>query len=482
MVTTMLPRTVRTRQFTAATLLLTAALLLFLACARSSKAAEPFPLYPCIQPNVKFWEDIYSRYSTTQGVLHDMDDLSRIYGVIDLVSWEESDSAQINKERIKEGKDRVIDILTELGDGKRPATAEEQRIAALFPPQRHTTFHKARENLRVQIGQKDRYYEGLLRSGRYLAHFKQYFASQGLPRDLAYLPHVESSFNPKAYSKVGAAGLWQFTRATGKEYMRVDEQIDERLDPYLATQAATRLLKQNYDQLGSWPLALTAYNHGRTGVQRALNEMGSYENIFKAYSKGSFQFASRNFYSEFLAAMRVAKRMEGNPKVPFERPETTITFRLKETIPAAKLTANFRLAPAEFARLNPALQDPILSGQRPVPKGYLLRLPPRGKQVAGNGLQTAPKAAAASIKQQPPKVSPDRQPGPRPRASLRYKVHKGDTSYSIARQHGITHQELMAANGRSAQAAIRIGETLIIPTRSNDPLDNKPMLNRQPNS
>jgi membrane-bound lytic murein transglycosylase D len=264
--------------------------------------------------------------------------------------------------------------------------------------------------------------------------------------------------------------------------MRVDDQIDERLDPYLATQAATRLLKQNYDQLGSWPLALTAYNHGRTGVQRALNEMGSYENIFKSYNQGSFQFASRNFYSEFLAAMRVAKRMEGNPAVPFERPEATITFQLKETVPAAKLTANFHLAPEELARLNPALQDPILSGQRPVPKGYLLRLPLRGKQIAGGGRQAAPKVAAASIRQQPLRASPDRLPDANPRTALRYKVHKGDTSYSIARQHGITHQELMAANGRSGQAAIRIGETLIIPTRSNDPLDNKPILNRQPNS
>lgn len=482
LIMTLLPRPVRTRQFNPLVLLLAAALLLCLPGTQPLRAAELFPLYPCIRTNVKFWEDIYSRYTTTQGVIHDMDDLSRIYGVIDLVSWEESDSARINKDRIKEAKDRVIDILTDLGDGKRPATAEEQRIAALFPPQRHTTFHKARENLRVQIGQKDRYYEGLLRSGRYLAHFKQYFASQGLPRDLAYLPHVESSFNPKACSKVGAAGLWQFTRATGKEYMRVDDQIDERLDPYLATRAATRLLKQNYDQLGSWPLALTAYNHGRTGVQRALNEMGSYENIFKSYDQGSFQFASRNFYSEFLAAMRVAKRMEGDPKVPFERPEATVTFQLKQTIPAATLTNNFRLSREEFARLNPALQDPILSGQRPVPKGYLLRLPPRDKQVAGARRQTAPKAAAASIRQQPLRVSPDRQPDARPRTALRYKVHKGDTSYSIARQHGITHQELMAANGRSAQAAIRIGETLVIPTRGNDLLDKKTMLNRQPNS
>ncbi len=457
-----------TRQLHASGLLpLTAYLLIFIClfAPYPTWAAEAFPLYPCLRANVQFWESIYSRYTTTQGVLHDTDDLSRVYGVVDLVDWEENDSARINKERIAAAKERIIDILTELGDGKQPVNAEEKRIAALFPRQRHTSFHKARENLRVQIGQKDRYYKGLIRSGKYMAHFKQYFASQGLPKDLAYLPHVESSFNPTAYSKVGAAGLWQFTRTTGQEYMRVDDLVDERLDPYLATQAAARLLKQNYNQLGSWPLALTAYNHGRAGMQRALNEMGSYENIFTSYRQGSFQFASRNFYSEFLAAMRVAKRMEAMAIIPFEKPEATITLRLKEATPAARLQSSFGISSGDLARLNPALQEPILSGRRPAPKGFLLRLPAQSKLAAAGKQQVSQAVKAKPNKTRPAVMSPGRVSTTSQKPlSQHHRVRKGDTTFSIARRYGISPQDLMAANGRNAQAAIRIGETLRIPS------------------
>ncbi|MCL2340508.1 MAG: lytic transglycosylase domain-containing protein, partial [Proteobacteria bacterium] len=230
------------------------------------RAAEKFPLYPCIRPNVQFWEHVYSRYSTRQGILHDTDDLSRIYAVVDLVDWEATDAARTNSERIRTAKERIADILTRLGSGAQPRTADERRIAGLFPAkQRAAACLEARDNVRLQLGQSDRFREGVLRSGRYLAQFKRIFLAQGLPPELAYLPHVESSFNPRAYSKAGAAGLWQFTRSTGKDYLTINELVDERYDPTISTLAAAQLLKGNYEQLQTWPLALTAYNHGRAG-------------------------------------------------------------------------------------------------------------------------------------------------------------------------------------------------------------------------
>jgi len=78
-----------------------------------------------------------------------------------------------------------------------------------------------------------------------------------------------------AYSKYGAAGVWQFMRGTGKRFMQVDYVIDERLDPITATDAAARLLRENYGMLGTWPLALTAYNHGGAGMKRAVNKLGT---------------------------------------------------------------------------------------------------------------------------------------------------------------------------------------------------------------
>ena len=425
-----------------------------------SSAAEDFPLYPCIKANVKFWEDVYSRYSTRQGVLHDSDNLSRVYTVVDLVDWDLPGSAQINNERIKAAKSRINDIPSDLGSGKIPETQEEKHIASLFPRQRHTTYHEARENIRLQIGQKDRFYEGLVRSGRYLAQFKQFFASQGLPAELAYLPHVESSFNPKAYSKVGAAGLWQFTRSTGKDYLTINELVDERYDPYLATQAAAKLLKENYSQLQSWSLALTAYNYGRAGMVRAVKEKGCYENIFDSYDQGYFKFASRNFYSEFIAAMRVAKRLGGDPKVPFERPEATTTFRVKEDIPVARLRSSFRISQQNFVRLNPALMQPVFDGQKSVPKGYLVRLP------------AIKQAAAQEARMKTDKENFKQNINPRvdirsSKSKVHYTVQKGDTLFSIARQFQLPPQELLAANGRNQQTAIRTGEELVIPAQSN---------------
>ena len=95
-------------------------------------------------------------------------------------------------------------------------------------------------------GQADRFREGLERSSQWEAHIAQTFASQGLPPELAVLPHVESSFDPTAYSKVGAAGLWQFMRSTGRRYLRIDDAVDERMDPFRATEAAAQLLDYNY--------------------------------------------------------------------------------------------------------------------------------------------------------------------------------------------------------------------------------------------
>ncbi|WP_310599119.1 lytic transglycosylase domain-containing protein [Desulfobulbus sp.] len=313
--------------------------------------------------------------------MHDTDNLSRVYAIVELVDWESGDAARINSERIKAAKDRINDILTRLGNGTPPRTAEEQRIAGLFPPKRRAVYHEARENVRLQLGQSDRFYEGVVRSGKYLPQFKRIFAAQGLPPELAYLPHVESSFNPKAYSKAGAAGLWQFTRSTGKEYMTVNELIDERYDPFIATQAAAQLLKGNYEQLQTWPLALTAYNHGRTGMLRAVRQAGSYENIFRSYDQGSFKFASRNFYSEFLAAARVAIRMGKTPRFPFERPEATMTVRLAQDMPVNRLRTLYRVSADNFNRLNPALLSPVIKGEQAIPQSYQVRLPAasRGK-------------------------------------------------------------------------------------------------------
>ncbi|NLX19159.1 MAG: lytic transglycosylase domain-containing protein [Desulfobulbus sp.] len=338
-------------------------------------AAEKFPVYPCIKSHVKFWEDVYGRYSTRQGIIHDRDNLARVYTVINLADTKTANAEQINKQRVELAKEQVRAILLRLGNGLPPRTHEERRIASLFTSRRPAAYHAARETIRFQLGQSDRFYEGVIRSGKYLPAFRKIFMSKGLPTELIYLPHVESSFNPKAYSKAGAAGLWQFTRSTGKEYLTVNDLVDERLDPFTATEAAAQLLRDNFNKLHCWPLALTAYNYGRNGTMRAKKELGNYERIFMSYNQGAFKFASRNFYPEFIAAYRVAKRIEKAHRFSLERPEPIITLRLKSDTPARRIQSYYRLSAEQFSRLNPALLRTVLDGEHAVPSYYLVRLP-----------------------------------------------------------------------------------------------------------
>ncbi len=138
---------------------------------------------------------------------------------------------------------------------------------------------------------------------------KKILKQEGVPEDLVYLPHVESSFNCQARSKAGAVGMWQFLRGTGKQYLTINKRVDQRKDPLLSTRAAARLLRDNYARLQSWPLALIAYNYGTNGLVRATEEHNTsdFEYILDNHKERTFRFASRNFYAEFLAAKEIAR-------------------------------------------------------------------------------------------------------------------------------------------------------------------------------
>ena len=429
-------------------LLLTGLLVSILLTAPVSTASAKarFPLYRDIRPHVQFWEKIYSRYTSSQGILHDKDNPTIIYAVIDFVDWHLPGSARINRVRVQRVREHYRDILTDLGRGKKPLTPDEKKVAALFPRKRHSSYLQARDNMRLQIGQKDHFRQSVIRSGQYLPMVKKIFRQQGLPLELAYLPHVESSFNPYAHSKAGAVGLWQFTRSTGKKYLRIDYLIDERFDPWQSTRAAARFLKENYQALGSWPLALTAYNYGRAGMVRAVEKRKNYLNIFKYHKEGRFGFASRNFYCEFLAALRVARRLE-NQGIIKDRPQATMTIRLNGYTEAQALMHYFQVAEEDFSRLNPALQLPLFEGRKRIPPGYLLRLPATRRirkkmKLLGNQL-----AHTHQIR--------DRI----------HRVRKGDTLSVLARRYHVSCRALIVANNLPPNGRIRVGQKLKIPPR-----------------
>ena len=425
-----------------------------LAASAGNNDAE-FPVYDSIRPNVNFWKKIYTEYSTTQGVIHDKKNMAIIYEVIDLKDRNRHGSRKINKQRIKKVKKKYKRILNRLAQGKAQGNSQEERVAALFGRQaRPVDFRNALRNLRCQVGQSDPFRQGVIRSGAYLAEMKQIFRDAGLPEDLVYLPHVESSFNPKAYSKFGAAGMWQFTRSTGKSYMTVSYAIDERRDPIISTRAAARLLRRNYRKFRNWPMAITAYNHGVSGMLRAKRRKGDYETIFNEYRSRIFKFASRNFYSEFLAAREVAHDYQHYfGKLILDAPVQSQEVVLAGYGSLPEIARHLNLKMAELRDLNPALRNPVLKGQKFIPRGFHLKLPARDDR---NWQHVMAELA--------PMIYKNDQ-----KRSRIYTVRKGDTAGKIARNHGVKLNDLIAANNLDARATIHIDQNLRIPLPGDRP-------------
>ncbi|MFZ9585551.1 MAG: lytic transglycosylase domain-containing protein, partial [Pseudohongiellaceae bacterium] len=228
-----------------------------------------FPLPATLEPAVGFWIKVYTQASTEEGFLHDDENLSIIY-----------EKLPRDRDVIDERRKQIAADLQVLGTGKRSDLSDaQQSLLELWGSDTSAaTFKLAAQRVRWQLGQSDRYLEGLQRSGAYTPHIRAAARSLGVPEALAVLPHVESSFHPGATSSVAATGMFQFMRETAKRFMRVDAVVDERLDPFKAADAAMRLLKENHEELGTWPLALTAYNHGTNGMLRAVRESGTRDN------------------------------------------------------------------------------------------------------------------------------------------------------------------------------------------------------------
>jgi membrane-bound lytic murein transglycosylase D len=428
-----------------------------LACAAASAQAQAaIPRPEGIQSDVTFWIRVYTEITTNEGFLHDERNLSVIY---DTVKFSASSSPRDRQRNVDDRRDQYIDALRRIiaalptEEGRAALSADDRKILAMWGPNVSPILLKeATQRIRFQLGQADRFREGLMRSSMWQTHIAETFANRGLPPELAVLPHVESSFNAAAYSKVGAAGLWQFMRSTGRRYMRVDDAVDERLDPYRATEAAAQLLEYNYRVLGSWPLALTAYNHGAAGMRRARETVGTddFVKINRTYNSRTFGFASRNFFPSFLAALTI----DENPEKFFGALERRPEQKFRElTMPAyvrlATLERALGIDREQLRPLNPAWRPTIYSGTRLVPRGYRLRLPADTAERWTAELLTSKLPANELYAGQ---VTP-----------RQHRVRRGETVSAIAQRYGMTAARLAEMNGISATAQLRAGRRLNLP-------------------
>jgi membrane-bound lytic murein transglycosylase D len=424
--------------------LLTAALF-----AAPAGAGEPFDRPAELEPDIAFWRNVFASIDSSQAYLHDSRHLNVVYETVAIPAGaSDRDRRRIADER----RDYYRAQLQQLAAAPQSARSPElSRIAALWPAATEPgEFAAAAKRIRFQQGLADRFRDGLQRAGAWQPFIKDQLKAQGVPLGLAALPHVESSFNPEARSHVGAAGLWQFTRGTGQRFMTIDNVVDERRDPFRSSESAAQLLAYNYSILQSWPLAITAYNHGVGGMRRAVKELDTTDIavINRRYKGRTFGFASRNFYVAFLAAHEVEQNAaQYFGTVPRNAPETPRYLQLSRYVPAREIAAAAGVSLAQLKASNPALLAPVWDGTKHVPRNYRVRLPDSITARADDIAASIPRAVMFAAQ------TPDQY----------HKVRRGESLSVIAARYDASVSELVALNGLRSRHRIRVGQVLRLP-------------------
>ena len=433
-----------------------------------------FPRPATMEAQIRFWRSVFATYSVNQVVLHDALHLDKVYKVLDFRRYLDEGMSEREVDELRRIETdlelaRIRATLLRLhGLGPQidrdALSPEERAVFDLHKDDRAVDRFLAAadtKRLRSQRGLRERFAEGIRVGRRYFPHMERIFREEGLPIELTRLPLIESCFNVRANSKVGAAGVWQFMPSTGRLYLRVDDVLDERRDPLLSTRAAAAYLRRLHDALDTWPLAITAYNHGPRGVARAVQEAATTDIgvIVRQYSGPAFGFASRNFYAEFLAALDVErdwrKHFGDLEPLPAWNARMQTLPRAVDVDTAARLASVDR---DELVALNPALGDALARGRRPIPRGTRLWLPAAGADGFEDRLlalaEPAPRVVAAAART---------RASSRRRRAATHRVRAGQTLSHVAKRHGVSVARLRAANGLKRTDRLRIGQVLKIP-------------------
>ncbi len=410
-----------------------------------------FPDFGKLSPQKRFWKKIFTEYTTSQIIIHDEWYLDLVYKVIDL--------DKLGKkpwEKVKKEYERYRLILKGIEENSGKLSGEALKIYEKLSNIKENRFFPVKDaykRVHLQMGQADSIKKGIIKSGRYLKDINKILKKNGLPKELAFLPMIESAFNPYSVSYLGASGLWQLMRRTAKQYgLKMDHIIDERRDPVLSTTVAAKHLAHNYEVLKSWPLAITAYNYGLQGMVNAVKKTGSksLDEIIENYDGPRFEFAARNFYMEFITVLEIIKNSFAyfgllNVEDPVEAGE----FEVEDYVELKTIAQYAKIDMAEIRRLNPALLSAAYKPENPIPKGYKLKLCP----------ENIGKLEFAYV------LIPDNLKYARSPFQGQHIVRKGQTLSEIAKIHKISAGNLAKFNGIRNPGRIRAGQRLKIPGR-----------------
>jgi len=295
----------------------------------------------------------------------------------------------------------------------------------------------------------------------YFPMFEETLDKYDIPLEMKYLAIVESALRPRAKSRVGATGLWQFMFSTGKMYdLDVNSYVDERMDPIKSTEAACKYLAKLYERFGDWDLALASYNSGPGNVSKAIRRSGGYQNYWNI--RGNLPRETAGYVPAFLATMYIFEYAEEHGYQPEKPPVNylaTDTIQIKQMITLDQIAELTQVPIDEVQFLNPSYKLDII----PVVKGkkYYLRLP---QEVSGKFVNNEEAIYAFA------KAELDKREKPLPQffkaeSRVRYRVKSGDYLGKIASKYGVRVSQLKKWNGLRSNN-LKIGQRLTIYPRN----------------
>ncbi len=288
---------------------------------------------------------------------------------------------------------------------------------------------------------RDRFHAWLKRSENYLPYVRDVFAAHGLPHDLIFLPFIESGYNPMAYSRAGAGGMWQFMPGTGKIYgLTFDWWLDQRRDPYLSTKAAAAHLAKLYDMFHDWNLALAAYNAGEGRISRAMQRSGKDNYFALAGVNNLLARETRHYVPKFMAVLKIVQNLEelGFEPINWENGPNLATLEVKGGTDLLALARTCGLDWETFRRHNPAFRRQVS---------------PPGRKVTVYLPESKQETAMAYLS----------KPSSRPYEGFdRYQVRRGDSWWALSNRFNVPVDVLKRVNDRKSNT-LSIGESLMVP-------------------
>lgn len=289
---------------------------------------------------------------------------------------------------------------------------------------------------------RDNFQEWITRSGKYRPLTLRILKEEGMPLELTNLAMIESGFNPNAYSRAHAAGIWQFIKSTGHLYgLKVDSYVDERRDPEKSCRAAARHLRDLYEMFDSWPLAMAAYNSGAGNVGRAIKR-----NCTTDYWRLSLKRETRDYVPMFMAAAIImSDPAQYGFECRYEAPMEFETIQVEGRTDFKAIARSCQVEPAVICELNPQYT------RHCTPDGgaSTVRIPKGSAEGCVAELARIPKA--------------ERTVETYVAATIEHKVKRGETLSRIAKKYGTTVVAIADANGIKNYRKIRTGQVLAIP-------------------